>query len=662
MMPFRRYEKYAAHLNNLGYDTTPVNGKRPIIEGWSKRPDEALAYEKNAERSIGVLCGGKYNLIAIDVDVKNLFCIKQMKKLISAELGEAPIRIGNDPKFLMVFACTKNISKQKTGVYVIDNADSAVEILGEGQQFVASGIHPDTKSLYTWPEDSIMDIPPTKLTLLTPKQVEDFRAQASQLLSNYGDLKGRVSTRKLGGLNLTELDGKVNEIEAALMHLPNNDEHYDDWVNTLHAIKGAIGEDGCELAHRWSQRSNKYDEAMTDRTWNSIKNVKSIGAGSIYHWASGHGFNINEMREEQRPRPDQLEKIEDAAMDNSLLRASEIRGPVPPREWLLDQWFPTKAVSALFGQGGVGKTLLTQQLANCVAMGKPFLGIETRRMPVLAVFCEDDIQELSRRQLYINEWLDIHDFTGSAPDNFFLWPRVGEDNILVTFPSQGEDRPGKFYGELVEQGQWIKDDTQADEIMIIIDTASDTFGGNENIRREVNTYIKTYLGSFCVHYNATVIMLAHPSLSGLSSGSGMSGSTAWENSVRARAYFSRSIDDQDDVRTLSRKKSNYSISGQGTDMTLLWDAGVYQLPASQTQVDRIEQRALKKRILEAVEQASAENNPFRMKAGRKIKDALPAILGERISVVMRAVRDLEIAGEIIMTPRNGYATKRGISG
>ena len=39
MMPFRRYEKYAAHLNNLGYDTTPVNGKRPIIEGWSKRPD-----------------------------------------------------------------------------------------------------------------------------------------------------------------------------------------------------------------------------------------------------------------------------------------------------------------------------------------------------------------------------------------------------------------------------------------------------------------------------------------------------------------------------------------------------------------------------------------------------------------------------------------------
>lgn len=229
----------------------------------------------------------------------------------------------------------------------------------------------------------------------------------------------------------------MNEIEAALMHLPNNDEHYDDWVNTLHAIKGAIGEDGCELAHRWSQRSNKYDEAMTDRTWNSIKNVKSIGAGSIYHWASGHGFNINEMREEQRPRPDQLEKIEDAAMDNSLLRASEIRGPVPPREWLLDQWFPTKAVSALFGQGGVGKTLLTQQLANCVAMGKPFLGIETRRMPVLAVFCEDDIQELSRRQLYINEWLDIHDFTGSAPDNFSCGRESEKTTSWSRFPHRG---------------------------------------------------------------------------------------------------------------------------------------------------------------------------------------------------------------------------------
>jgi RecA-family ATPase len=29
----------------------------------------------------------------------------------------------------------------------------------------------------------------------------------------------------------------------------------------------------------------------------------------------------------------------------------------------------------LFGAGGVGKTLLAQQLGNCVAAGEPFFGI-----------------------------------------------------------------------------------------------------------------------------------------------------------------------------------------------------------------------------------------------------------------------------------------------
>ena len=45
-------------------------------------------------------------------------------------------------------------------------------ILGEGQQFVASGIHPDTGKKYVWPGDNLTDIAPEKLTEVTPDDIQ----------------------------------------------------------------------------------------------------------------------------------------------------------------------------------------------------------------------------------------------------------------------------------------------------------------------------------------------------------------------------------------------------------------------------------------------------------------------------------------------------------
>ena len=662
-----RYAKHGPALVEAGYDITPVIGKRAYLTGWSARPPEALNYNAHSTASIGVLTGGQYNLVGVDIDVLCPFTEGEIEKLVSDELGEAPRRIGNAPKTLFLFRCTESFLKIKTGTYEINGDDSTVELLGEGQQFVASGIHQDTKQPYRWPDDSLIDLSPSDLTVVTPEQLHTFLDNCRNILGRAGTLKGRVSERKAAtngsGLNLKELDGEQREIDAALSALPNEDEHYDDWVATLHAIKGALGDDGRDLAHRWSQRSDKYDEAETDRAWDSIKDVKHIGAGSIYHWASQYGFNLRDLREpkyegphDKKPRQDlndeEINPRQDL-FDDSILRASDIRGPIPDREWLLRDWFPTKAVSLLFGPGGVGKTLLVQQLANCVATGNDFMGIQTQQMPVLAILCEDDAMEISRRQLAINEWLCVNEITGSGPSNLFIWPRVGEDNILVTFPQQGEDKPGEFYSKLRDAVEEVKQRTDSDEILVILDTAADLFGGNENVRREVNTFVKTYLGSFCVNHNASVITLAHPSLSGLSSGSGMSGSTAWENSARARAYFHRS-DDDDDVRTLSRKKSNYSSIGDSHDITLLWQDGVYQLPTLPDQVDRIEHNSVRNKILDEIESAFIDGVGYRSRGARAVKTALSNTVSARPSLVAKLVGQLETDGFIAMTAHDGY--------
>jgi RecA-family ATPase len=293
-----------------------------------------------------------------------------------------------------------------------------------------------------------------------------------------------------------------------------------------------------------------------------------------------------------------------------------------------------------------------QQLANSVADGEPFMGIETSKMPVLCVLCEDDKQEIDRRQIDINRSRGIDDGFGAAPDNVYLWPRVGEDNIVVTFPNAGEDQPTNFYADLIKAVDTVKGD--AEEICIILDNATDFFGGSENVRREVNTFIKSYCGSLCLRFNATVILLAHPSLSGLASGTGMSGSTAWENSVRSRSYLSRDVD-MDDIRTLSRKKSNYSDINDDSDIKLVWEAGVLTLPQSEDAIARIEGRNVKRVILDAVDQAQKEGSPFKARSGRKVRNALPRIVDAwKKGVVMKAFHDLESDGFIVHETRKGY--------
>src|SRR3546814_19737218 len=55
----------------------------------------------------------------------------------------------------------------------------------------------------------------------------------------------------------------------------------------------------------------------------------------------------------------------------------------------------------LTGPGSAGKSLLGQQLATCHALGRPFLGVDTRGGPALYITCEDDKDELHRRQAAI---------------------------------------------------------------------------------------------------------------------------------------------------------------------------------------------------------------------------------------------------------------------
>jgi len=104
------------------------------------------------------------------------------------------------------------------------------------------------------------------------------------------------------------------------------------------------------------------------------------------------------------------------------------------------------------------------------------------------------------------------------------------------------------------------------------------FGGEENSRRHVRGFI-VLLKRLAITKKLAVLLVAHPSLSGVSSGTGLSGSTDWHNGPRARLYFQRPNDGDGetpdrDARELIVKKSQYS-GAEGTVFRLRRRDGRY---------------------------------------------------------------------------------------
>lgn len=241
-----------------------------------------------------------------------------------------------------------------------------------------------------------------------------------------------------------------------------------------------------------------------------------------------------------------------------IINAADLQGKtVPDRQWLWPDWIPMGVVTAIYGDGGTGKSLIAQQLMTSCATGREFLGEEVMQCEVLGVFCEDDEDELQRRQHKINQayGIDFSDLQGMH------WiSRVAGENLLMTFDKETIGTTTTLYQQIVTAAK-LKGAR-----MVIIDTAADTFGGNENIRPQVRQFI-SMLNRIALEINGVVVLLAHPSQTGRNTGTGDGGSTAWSNSVRSRLYLKRpdapdgELPDPD-LRVLSRMKANYATTGE----------------------------------------------------------------------------------------------------
>jgi RecA-family ATPase len=274
--------------------------------------------------------------------------------------------------------------------------------------------------------------------------------------------------------------------------------------------------------------------------------------------STNHGLSSSLVNDVAIPVP--LKIISAASLANAV---------IPAREWLVPELIPNRTVTMLSGDGGVGKSLLAMQLAVAVSAGRSgWIGTSPEPGAALYVNAEDDLDEMHRR---LGEIVDGHGLALDDLKAFHIAPLAGKDAVLGAPDRHGLISPTALWRAIAAQTDQIK------PRLVILDNLADTFAGNENARPEARQFIGMLRG-LANEQRLAVLIIAHPSLSGLTSGSGTSGSTAWSNSVRSRLYLDRSkLDDgqetDSNVRILRTMKANYA--GIGGEIRIRWNKGCF---------------------------------------------------------------------------------------
>ena len=250
-----------------------------------------------------------------------------------------------------------------------------------------------------------------------------------------------------------------------------------------------------------------------------------------------------------------------------IVKGSQLaKTPAKPREWEVPDIIPAARVTGFCGDGAGGKSLSALQLGIAQTTGTDWFGKLPRKGRCMIMSCEDDCDEMQRRLHNIiagRDYINLDDL-----DNLEIIDMVGENSILAT-----PDRTMSF----VPTAVYLALDKRLNEFMgpypegsdegrlLILDTTAKVYGGDENVRGQVTQFIG-FLEKLAIKYHVAIVLLMHPSLAGIASGTGSSGSTGWNGSMRARMYLTSVLGDKGDepdpcLRQLKIMKSNYGAYG-----------------------------------------------------------------------------------------------------
>lgn len=359
-----------------------------------------------------------------------------------------------------------------------------------------------------------------------------------------------------------------------------------------------------------------------------------------------------EKKANGRAKPDPIADLKAGLEDSRLDLADLATKSAPPREFVFDPWMPAGTTTLLHGFGGSGKSLLLQQMVTAYALNVGLFGGASpnpNRRPALLLAGEDDADELWRRQEAICRRLGFslrdlaEKLTLLAVPHIDITIASGGDNaVLTTTPFWAA------LSKLIRDGKFG---------LSALDNASMLYAIPEGNRGAVTRSVGL-LNGLCKNAGTSVLLAAHDNKNGE-----FSGSTAWENSCRARMHLTR---DSENVTKLKLPKANYSDRGE---VVLVWDDWSFRAddPAFMTPSERLDAELAEREhamvFLRALDRLTEQgcNISDSKKAGNyAARVILESDLGEGLSQTQlaKALRLLLNEGRVLANQPVGRADNR----
>ena len=242
-----------------------------------------------------------------------------------------------------------------------------------------------------------------------------------------------------------------------------------------------------------------------------------------------------------------------------------LTGDLPERQWLIKDWLPANCVSMFTGEGGVGKSYATLQIACGLISGVKDCYFDTTRKPisntdlpsinVVYAAWEDELEEVSRRMRRIKGKLEWPNFEKiESRFSFVDLKKLGP----IWGPELGEHLSSR--ANLLHSGrELLRICEEKGARLLVLDPGAGAFGSNENDRAAVREFTG-YMSGWGVENKCATLVISHPPKSGET----YSGSTDWLGSVRSLwnlGLRTTKVDDEElKYYSLTHEKSNYSLT------------------------------------------------------------------------------------------------------
>lgn len=352
--PFKKHGQ-ALIANGYSIIPIPVGTKGPKVPDWQainlRTADEFDAFvagtyrvtvedrvveRPNVKPTDGIGISTKLTP-AVDIDCLDSDIVDAMVKWCEDNIGAAPIRIGKAPKALLLYAADKPFRKYTSARY-FDPAHpeldpkrkgQRLEILGDGQQFVAYHTHPETNKPYEWTVDwqEPLEVAAMDLETITPEHARLACLEFERLCKEAGwELLGAGSANESSDAadgpvdSLSEItppeetEPEIERVRAALKAISGDvasTYDYDQWRNVLFALKWLRWDCAESLAREWSESSDKHVTKEFNTVWRGAQKRdrgREITIGSVFKLAKDNGWvaKRGETAEEIKANFDEL--------------------------------------------------------------------------------------------------------------------------------------------------------------------------------------------------------------------------------------------------------------------------------------------------------------------------------------------------------------------